>query len=309
MNIASIDVGTNTVILLIAEITGNKFTTLYNEFRIPRIGKGLNPGGKITKEKISELLNILSGYKTIIDKYNCDNILAIATNAFRIASNAMHIIDMVKNETGINIEIISGTQEAEYSFLGAVSNSVDKNNDVLVIDIGGGSTELILGSPEKIKYTHSFPIGVVSGTESFFLHNPPLPSELKYLVDHLSWIFNGLKIVGPSKSIAIAGTPTTLACIQKGLTFYNEDKVEGSVLKIEDIKKLKNELKFLSPKQILDKYKTVVTGREDVLLAGTIILFELMTKLKIPEVIVSTRGIRYGVIYKKCINSLETEEN
>src|ERR1035437_4630658 len=126
MNIASIDVGTNTVILLIAEITGNKFTTLYNEFRIPRIGKGLNPGGKITKEKISELLNILSGYKTIIDKYNCDKILAIATNAFRIASNAMHIIEKVKNETGINIEIISGTQEAEYSFLGAVSNSVDK---------------------------------------------------------------------------------------------------------------------------------------------------------------------------------------
>jgi exopolyphosphatase/guanosine-5'-triphosphate,3'-diphosphate pyrophosphatase len=228
--------------------------------------------------------------------------LAIATNAFRITSNANEIINEVKNKTGINIKIISGNEEAEYSFLGAVSDNADEKNDILVIDIGGGSTELIFGRTGRIKYKNSFHTGVVTGTENYFLHNPPYPSEVNEFTAFLNKTFVGMNFSKPIKTIAIAGTPTTLACIQKGLEDYSEDKVEGSVLKSGDLIKLKEELACLSSEQIENKYKTVVAGREDILLAGTIILYELMELLKIPEIVVSTRGIRYGVIYKKIMN-------
>lgn len=299
MNIASIDIGTNTVILLISEITDGKFSTLCNEFRIPRIGKGLIPGVNITDKKIKELLNVLADYKKLIKQYNCSKVLAIATNAFRIASNSREIICLIKSELEIDIEIISGEEEAEYSFLGAVSDYSTQDFDILVIDIGGGSTELILGNRDKIKYKDSFRTGVVIGTEKFFKCNPPLPAEINNFVNHLYIIFKELNLSKPAKTIAIAGTPTTLACIQKRLTFYDEDEVEGSILKIEDIKILIKDLSLLSSAEIATKYKSIVTGREDVLLAGTIILSELMTLLKIPEVVVSTKGIRYGVIYKR----------
>ena len=102
MNIASIDIGTNTVILLIADISGNKLNPLINEFRIPRIGKGLITGNNISEEKIRELLYILSEYKNIIDEYNCKETIAIATNAFRTASNTKNITDLIKKENWNN---------------------------------------------------------------------------------------------------------------------------------------------------------------------------------------------------------------
>jgi exopolyphosphatase/guanosine-5'-triphosphate,3'-diphosphate pyrophosphatase len=309
MNIASIDIGTNTVILLIVKITDGKFMTLHNEFRIPRIGGGLKSGGKITDEKIRELLKVLSEYKLIIKKYNCSQIIAIATNAFRIATNSNNIVALVKNETGIEIEIIAGDEEAEYSFLGAVLGLSNQNGDVLVIDIGGGSTELIYGRSGKIFYKNSFPIGVVIETERFFKHNPPLNSEVDYFVDNVNKTFEGIPVLSPVITIAIAGTPTTLACIKQGLKIYNEDLVEGLILKSDDIWNLRKELSELSSIQIKDKYKAIVTGREDVLLAGTIILFELMKLLNISDVVVSTKGIRYGVVYKKYINLLSENKN
>ena len=298
MNIASIDIGTNTVILLIAEITENKISKLLNEFRIPRIGKGLIPGGRINEEKINEFLNIMLDYKSIINQYKCEKIFAIATNAFRIASNSQEILNLIKTKTGIVIEIISGELEAEFSFLGVISDLTNLNSNVLVIDIGGGSTELILGRSDKIIFKKSFYAGVVTGSEIFFKHDPPLNNEIIDYVEYLKIIFKEVKIPGQVKTIAIAGTPTTLACIQKGLSYYNEDNVEGAILKIKDIKMLSDELKHLSSKQISDKYKEIVIGRNDVLLAGTIVLYEIMKLLNLSEVTVSTKGIRYGVIYK-----------
>jgi exopolyphosphatase / guanosine-5'-triphosphate,3'-diphosphate pyrophosphatase len=296
MNIASIDIGTNTVILLIAEISHHRFFPLKNEYRVPRIGKGLENGKKISQEKIAELVHILVEFKEIIRSYNCEVILAIGTNAFRISSNGSTIIKVVKDELGIQINIVSSLKEAEYSFLGAVSDYHYENKDSLVIDIGGGSTELICGKLNQIRYMNSFQTGVVSGTECFFRNDPPLPFEISNFEDFLSSTFVKIDIPASLKAIAIAGTPTTLACIQKGLKVYNDNEVEGSILKQVDIYELKEELSHLSSKQIKGKYLQVVSGREDVLLAGTIILYLLMKQLNLSEVIVSTKGIRYGVI-------------
>ena len=296
MNIASIDIGTNTVILLIAEISQHRFFPIKNEYRVPRIGKGTEISKKISQEKITELINILSEFKEIIRSYNCEIILAIGTNAFRISSNGSAIVKVIKDKLGIPINIVSSLKEAEYSFLGAVSDYHDDNKDSLVIDIGGGSTELISGKMNQIKYMNSFQAGVVSGTECFFRNDPPLASEISKFEEFLSSTFVNINISQSLEAIAIAGTPTTLACIQRGLKIYSEDEVEGSILKQADVYRLKEELSHLSSRQIKGKYLHIVSGREDVLLAGTIMLYKLMKLLNLPEVIVSTKGIRYGAI-------------
>lgn len=299
MIIASIDIGTNTVLLLIADVnerTG-KINSILNEFRIPRIGKGLIPDGSISNEKINELFKILDGYFNIINKLNCKYTLITATNAFRIASNGKEIAERITKHFNMKVNIISGDEEARLSFLGALSDK-NRNGDLLVIDIGGGSTELIFGTINEIIFKKSFPVGVVSGAENYLLHDPPVHEEIERFIIFVNGIFNGLKynIKSPDISIAIAGTPTTLACIQNKLMDFDEEKIENSKLKRTDIKYLFDKLRILSANEILNTYKSIVNGRQDVLISGSIILFQIMEILNLDEVIVSTKGIRYGAI-------------
>jgi len=297
MIIASIDIGTNTVLMVIAKYNNNgTLETLKNEFTIPRIGKGLTPGNPISNEKKELLLEILEKFTATARAYKSDIIIATATNAFRIASNSKEITDLIK-EMGIDINIVSGEEESYYAYLGAISGLKD-NKDTLVIDIGGGSTEIIYGKDKDIFYRKSFQTGVVSLTERYFKEDLPSPANISSTVNEILEIFSELKEkkFNPSKAVAIAGTPTTLACIQRGLKEFDEDAIEGSILKKEDIMNMVSEISGLASSDILKKYNTVVKGREDVLLAGTLILYNLLDLLGLEEVNVSTKGIRYGAI-------------
>lgn len=296
MIVASIDIGTNTVLLLIAEIKGNKIIPKRNLHSIPRIGKGVVEGSDISDSKVKELITILKGYKTVIDSYKCDKVICSATNAFRIASNSNNIKDLVFTETGLNLEIISGELEATYTFLGAVWDNYNEKS--LVIDIGGGSTELVYGIGKDIIYKKSYPIGVIIGSEKYFKNDPPSDIEKINFEEYIKQTLDTLpsEIINPVKAIAIAGTPTTLSCIQQNLTEYNEEIIEGSILTSLNIADLITTLSKLSSAEILTKYKTVVKGREDVLLSGTIILDIIMKLSQIKSIYVSTKGIRYGAI-------------
>ncbi len=299
MIIASIDIGTNTILLLIAEVDLQTLTikSVLNLQRIPRIGEGLNPGQLIMQNKIEKLFSILIEYNQIIAQYNCKLVLVNATNAFRIASNGTLIVQDIKNKFNLNVNIVPGKEEARLSYLGATS-SCNISSKILVIDIGGGSTELIYGKKDKISFIQSYPVGVVCGTERYFKNNPPSSTErmvfTKFIKQELMEIT--LKDIQPDKVIAIAGTPTTLACINQSLNEYNEDLIEGTKLKRYDIGKIIEILSMLSSQEIKQKYKSIVNGREDVLLAGSQILFSIMDLLNLDEVIVSTKGIRYGAI-------------
>lgn len=302
MIVSSIDIGTNTVILLIAEVDApnRKIQSIYNEQRIPRIGKGLAKGGEITSNKIEELLQIIQDYKAIIEKYKCDRNYVIGTNALRIASNSKKITEEIKRKFDLNLEIIQGEDEAYLSFLGAIFN-LDSASRNLVIDIGGGSTEIIYGTLKKLDFAKSTNIGVVSATEEFLLHTPSLKKEIEELNARLKELFTEF----PSKdlifdnAIAIAGTPTTLAAIKEKLDEFDEEKIEGHFLYKEELGNLIETLSTLSNDEIVKKYKAVVKGREDVILAGTIILHHLMNHFGIEKIKVSTKGIRYGKIVKE----------
>lgn len=298
MIIASIDIGTNTVLLLIAEVdeTSLEITPLLNEYKMPRIGRGLKLTGNIAEDRIEKLFTILEEYKSIISNYNVYKVLVTATNALRIAANSSEIVERIKKQLSWNVNIISGKTEAEFAFLGAVPVST-KNKSNLVIDIGGGSTELILGKENNIEYRKSFQIGSVSATENYLKHSPPLDKELNELKLELQTIFAEIKKkLAPDLTYSIAGTPTTIFCMVNTIKSFDDSVVEGGILKYEDIAKLIDELKIIAPKGIRNRYGNVMRGREDIILGGSIILLNIMRLLNLSEVIVSTKGIRYGAI-------------
>jgi len=298
MKIASIDIGSNTVLLLIAETdsAGIKKTIL-NRYKMPRISKGLTKENNISDKKVKELFDILQGYKNLIFENQCDKTILTATAGFRKASNSNEITEAVKKKFGFEIKTINGKTEARYSFWGASSN-IQGNINRLVIDIGGGSTELIYGNNKEIIFSESFPYGTVNLTEKFITNFPVKEKELVLLKSKIISVFEKTvnKIPVNVKTIAVAGTPTTLLCINMNLKEYDEKLVENSVLSIRAIKKILNRLKPMLPTEILTEFGEIVKGRNDVILTGCIILEVIMELLKIEEVCCSGKGIRYGAI-------------
>jgi len=299
MIVASIDIGTNTVLLLIAEVKNSgELTPILNKYRMPRIGKGIDATGLINSEKLNLLYTVLKEYDSLIKFYNCEKVIVTGTNALRIASNASEVLKTIKNLFKYKIDIISGEEEAEYAYLGATSNLLDKSA-VLVIDIGGGSTEIILGEKSEIKFKSSIRIGSVSATEKFLKHSPPQIEEIKILKDEIIFLLKELSSLNSySNVIATAGTATTLSCMKLGLRDFVEDKVEMSSITIEELNEIIKKLGKLKPSEILEIYGPIMKGREDIILAGAIILFETMIFFGIKNLKVSSWGIRYGAIIK-----------
>jgi len=298
MNIASIDVGTNTILLLVANINtfDGKIKPLQNVYRMPRIGRGLVPGGPISGDRIDDMLEVMDEYASIIKSHNCSHVIANATSAMRLASNSSEIISIVKEKFGIEISVISGQEEARLSYLGAVSGvSAEK---YVVIDIGGGSTEIIYGDRENISFSKSFQAGVVSLTENYTKNDPPTQAEIETLNKTIEEKFSEIKGKFPPgfSAVAVAGTPTSLSCVRQGLQTYDDDKVENSVLTLEDIKEISERFSKLTSQEILRLYPEIMKGREDIIFTGTLILLNLMKLLQTGNLIVSGRGIRYGAV-------------
>lgn len=298
MNIASIDIGSNTVLLLIAETNYNKISkSLLNVYRMPRISKGLTKENNISDDKIEELIQVLDEYSELIKKYSCGKVIITATAGFRKAANSYKISQIVREKFGFEIETVDGKKEALYSFLGA-SSDIITDRQRLVIDIGGGSTELIYGSDNGIKYSHSFPFGAVNLTEKHIKKFPIDNKSYSDLSEHILDIFSEIKDNIPNSiySIAVAGTPTTLTSINQNLTSYDERLVENSILTIQNISNIISELKPLTPTEIIKKYGEIVKGRNDVILTGSQILKSIMDILQIDKIVCSGKGIRYGAI-------------
>ena len=297
---ASIDIGSNTVLLLIAKTEKSTGTIipLRDEQRIPRISEGLTQGGIINEKAEDRLMAVLAEYFNLIKRYRCEKVLISATSAFRKAGNSISIKSKIENEFNTDVNILSGEEEAELAFTGTMSYG-DMGNNRLVIDIGGGSTEIIFGEGNDIRFKKSFDTGVVALSEKYLEYNKPIEYKIDLMNKEIEERIGVLPkfINAPGQTIALAGTPVTLACIYKGLTKY-ESKVEGFKLTRENINSLQKYLLKFSPSELLHKYPDIVKHREDLILSGACILLFILELLNIAEVIVSTKGIRYGALYK-----------
>lgn len=304
MIVASIDIGTNTVLLLIADIdnSSGKITPLVNKYRSPRIGKGTKQTGLISPDRINALFEVLHEYQRLIKEHKCENIIVTGTNAFRIAKNTIEITEEIKREFGFNFQVISGEEEAEYAYFGAVSG-LNKYSTATVIDIGGSSTEIIYGNGGIISSKASLQLGSVTATEQFLKSIPPSDTEIENLNQEIQNQFSQLNMQTLSNDvIAIAGTATTLACMQLGLKDFDEEKVDKSRLSLHNLEKIIEQLSKLKPSEILKQYGSVMEGREDIIFAGVFILYRFMKYFGVENILVSTRGIRYGAIVKHLQN-------
>jgi exopolyphosphatase / guanosine-5'-triphosphate,3'-diphosphate pyrophosphatase len=298
MIVASIDIGTNTVLLLIAEldIKTLQITALKNETRMPRIGQGIKKSGVISLDKLELLYSVLEEYNIEIKYHNCDLVIVTGTNAFRLAGNTPLIISELKKKFDYDLNVISGEDEAEYAFAGAITG-LDKSSNSLVIDIGGSSTEIIYGSENNILSKVSLQLGSVVATEQYLLHSPPLQSEISDLEIEIRKKISTIEVIDkPDQVIAIAGTATTIASMILGLKEFNETEINNFEIKVEMVKKLLDEIIHLTDSKILDKYGQIMKGREDIILSGVCILNKIMDSFGFDKVKVSTRGIRYGAI-------------
>lgn len=293
---AAIDIGTNTILMLIANIIENKeFNVLFDEHKIARLGEGILQTKTIQPQAAERARVILSEYSNLCKNNGVTKFSAVGTSALRDAVNREEILKILNNAIGTEIQVIKGEEEAFLSFIGAIEDAQPS----MVIDIGGGSTEIILGSGETISNKISLNMGAVKITERIFKSSqPPAVEAVKeaseYIQNQLRAVNNTVVV---EKVYAVAGTPTTLAAIALELETYDDERVHLYRLPLQKIESIFTQFMEMNTQQIIDKFH-IHPKRADVITAGTLILIEIIKYLKINEVIVNSHGLRYGVMKK-----------
>ena len=300
MKIAALDLGSNTFLCLICDVDNGRISKIYDDqVRMVRLGQGVSENKKFHPEALGRARAALAEFAEIIKKHKPDKILAMATAAARDVSNAEDLF-LICKEFAIPVEIIPGNKEAQITFEGGTSGISDQGKFTLVIDIGGGSTELILGTENRIEFSHSVNTGCVKLKEKFI---PTYPvsyknsSDLeKYIHDEFNETLSKIKAKISNKelvALAVAGTPTELARIDIGGVF-DPQKIDGHKISIDKLLDYQSKLQGRSVEQIQNEIG-VNSGRSDVLLPGVIILKAILSYLSLKELTVSTRGVRFGV--------------
>lgn len=306
MILAGIDIGTNTIRLLITEYYGEgKYRTIESDRHIARLGEGISSAGILKDEAVDRVISVLKGYAGKCSDLHVESINAVATSAVREADNGREFISRVKVETGIDVNVISGEEEARLTMLGVSSAIEISGHDVLMMDIGGGSTEFILVSKGNIVFRKSTNIGVVRFSERYIKSDPPLTKEIKLLeiaiVDHLEKevSFIGLKDSGKSLAsiefIGTAGTVTSLAAIEQKMRVYDPEKINGYRISKGGIKNILNLLAGMTNEERIN-LPGVEEGREDLIVAGALVTYKVMEWFGFDEMTVSDSGLREGLV-------------
>jgi exopolyphosphatase / guanosine-5'-triphosphate,3'-diphosphate pyrophosphatase len=306
MRLASIDIGTNTVLLLIADVDAEgTVAPLVSEQRIPRLGKGVDAARHLAPDSMQRVVDVLQEYRPMLDGYSPERVAVCATSAVRDAANRAEFLALVKAETGFEVEVMSGDEEARWTYRGAVSG-LPHLAEAAVLDIGGGSTELILGDARTPRRSISMDIGAVRLTERFLRSDPPTGDELSaatrevrsHLEQTRSFDARGHTLV------AVAGTPTSLAILAQGLPRFSAEAVTNYRLSLERIGELLASLGAMRVAEIR-QLSEVMEGRADVIVAGALIMLEIMRMHGLDEAIVSDRGVRYGIVIREWERTLD----
>lgn len=300
MTLAAIDIGTNTVLLLIARIDASgTIVPLASEQRIPRLGKGVDASKNLAPDAMQRVIDVLLEYKALCSKHSVERIIVCGTSAVRDAHNREEFAFLIRSRTGLELEILSGEDEAYWTYRGAISG-IPGIRRATVVDIGGGSTEITVATQRHILHSTSLDVGSVRITERFFKHDPLTPVELEAAISAVDealahaakFDFAGSTLVG------VAGTVTSLAILAQGLREFSLDAVTNYRLTYDAVDALFRRLGSMSVHDIR-QLSSVMEGRSDVIVAGTLILREIMRQFSFTEMIVSERGVRYGLVLKE----------
>ncbi|HET6510654.1 MAG TPA: hypothetical protein VFH43_00570 [Candidatus Kapabacteria bacterium] len=299
MRIATIDAGTNTVLLLITESTEKGVMRVLEDVHaIARMGEGVDERRAISREGFERFQQVLRDHQDIIDKYDVQHVKLAATSAMRDAANSAEVANLIKAEFGYETEIISGNEEAALTYRGALIGFDAEEDKVLgVLDIGGGSTEVSFGSIKHFVRGVSMQVGAVRMTERYLKTAPYEGEAVSKATLEVSQAVQAVakELTVPDFLIAVAGTPTSLAAMNLGLTEFDATKVNGARLKLREVEAFLGASLTSSTERLLEHFPVINKARADILPAGTLILYSIMRMLKTEEIMVSTRGLRYGL--------------
>lgn len=287
--LASIDLGTNTCLLLVLE--GDR--VLHDESNVVRLGQGVDQNKKLHPEAMDRTFQCLQKYATIVRNLGIEpsQVMAVGTAQARDAENAAEFFTKIKNEIGFQFRVLSGDEEAKATFIGAALPGMNPEK-IVVMDIGGGSTEIVQATGGK-----SLNIGAVRMTERFLKSDPVTDDEFWKCEAAIDEALLEMKsrISSSHTFVAVAGTAVTLAMIQLGLKEFDRNKIDGFALSRGDAHRIVEELKWRSIEE-RQQMPGMEPKRADVILAGALIFWRAMEVLGFERVVVSTRGLRYGVL-------------
>jgi exopolyphosphatase/guanosine-5'-triphosphate,3'-diphosphate pyrophosphatase len=300
MRTAVVDIGTNSTRLLVADVDlgRGEVRDLHRESRVTRLGDRVDTGGRLSEEAIGRVEVTLAGYRATMERFECEASMAVLTSAVRDASNGGEFTERVRSEFGLDARVLSGDEEAQLTFLGAMSDRDGGSTEpTVVIDIGGGSTEFIVGADHRASFHVSVQAGVLRMSERHIHSDPPAPSELQELAGETRRIFlEGLpreQRTAVTRAIAVAGTATSAAAIDQELDPYDPERVHGYPLLLATVELLIAHLADMNESQ-----RREVVGlhpdRAPTIVAGMILLGEAMRAFELDRVEVSEHDILRG---------------
>lgn len=296
---ASIDIGSNSILLLIADIQNNSIVkVLENESSVTGLGRDLDKNGKFLDVSMEESLEVFKRYSEIINKYDItsDNIIVTATEASRVASNASSFFKEVKSQTNLDINIITGEAEAYYSTKGILLGTDKK--DIVIMDIGGASTELIKYSNDSIQLSFSMPVGAVRLTNwmSEKVEESKTDDVFRSFHNELE------KLKNVPELYCVAGTMTSVANMHLKNKNFDEKQVHGHQMSVSDLIKMYQDHESFDSTEFLVKFP-FLGKRSKTIRAGLYLANKICKKLNVEEVEVSTYGLRYGTLLEGRIHN------
>jgi exopolyphosphatase / guanosine-5'-triphosphate,3'-diphosphate pyrophosphatase len=299
LRVAVVDIGTNSTRLLIAQVDDGALEELDRRSVVTRLGEGVDATGRLGDEPQARVFATLDDYARAIEEHKVERRVAVMTSAVRDASNGGEFADAVRERYGLDGRTLSGDDEARLTFLGATAARSDADRTpLLVVDIGGGSTELVVGSGGEVEFHVSTQAGVVRHTERFLHSDPPAEDEMEALAADVREVFEAAapeevrRRVGAA--VAVAGTATSVAAIDVGIEPYDASRAEGHVVSVQRLGDIRATLASIA----LEERRRVPglhPDRAPTIVAGTILLAEVLDSFGLEVFEASERDILWGV--------------
>ncbi len=297
MRIAVVDIGTNSTRLLVADVRDGGVEELDRRSVVTRLGEGVDATGRLAGPAQERVFERLAGYAESIERHGCETRLAVLTSAVRDASNGAAFADAVRERFGLDARTLSGDEEARLTYLGATAARDGGAEPLLVVDIGGGSTELVAGARGEMDFHVSTQAGVVRHTERFLRDDPPAREDVEALARDVRAVFEAAVPEAVRErvraAVAVAGTATSVAAIDARIEPYDPARVEGAIVPAFRLAEISATLSALP----IEERRTVPglhPDRAPTIVAGTILLAQVLEAFGLDRFEASERDILWG---------------
>jgi exopolyphosphatase / guanosine-5'-triphosphate,3'-diphosphate pyrophosphatase len=296
VRVAVIDIGTNSTRLLISDVEGANAEQVERRTTVTNMGRGVDHTNLICADAVEDVCRVIADYMARYEEMGAERVMAIATSAVREAANGEAFIAELRERFALDTRLLTGEEEAHLTYLGATAHRAE-GELTLVFDIGGGSTELIIGTGMDVGFHTSLQAGTIRQSERHLTSDPPDPHELEDLASEVRNLIDGAvaeqPAAAPTRAIAVAGTPTSLAAVDQALEPYDPGRVHGYRLGMRKIQRMLSRLSSLPLAERL-RVPGLHPGRAPTIVAGAVILVQVMRAFGLEEIEVSELDILHG---------------